>query len=170
MNEVCAILGIGGIVMVVVMLIGHGLWVICAAILRALTGKTSTKPAIFSPAYRFDPAATTLTHLNQLYARGLIDLKTLNELRNAIAQGSRSHTPFDRLAAGNQAMRPAPPPLPVTPIEQPSIAPAPDASLSTEQKPQPPVFSTPPYDDRGYPLSPEPQPQTPIAQKVPIEI
>src|SRR6185369_7153597 len=100
MNDVCAILGVGGIVLVVVMLIGHGLWLLFAKLLRTLTGKTKGERSIFAPdAGRFDPASVTLEHINQLYARGLIDLETLGELRSAIAQGSRSYTPFDRLVA-----------------------------------------------------------------------
>src|SRR5690242_11219995 len=138
MNELCAILGIGGIVLAVVTLIGHGLWLLSAALLRAITGKAKGDRSIFARnAGRFDPGAVTLAHLDQLYARGLIDLETLRRLRSAI-QGGRSYTPFDRLMTDKQAIRSAPPPLHVAPLEHaPTVA----TDSSTVQQPQPPIVS-----------------------------
>lgn len=134
------------IVLLLVTLVGHGIWVLIAKIVGG--GGSRKYPAV-SELHALDDLSRTAAEITHLSRAGLIDAQTYQRVITAL-HVARSQT------------TPAAPPTPVLPASPPPAAqPTPDLPPAVPTTPQPPPRIAPPPLPQTSPPPPAPPPPPP---------
>jgi len=143
------------IVLGLVTLVGHGLWVLIAALVRRIRPEppSSPPPALPKPEQRESDEVVTRRVLQRLVNRGLLPDRVVREVKAALEREQRPAEPAPPLVQ-------TPPPLPAAAKQAEPIATPPQPS----QPQQPPPLPTAPAPLPAAPSSPPPPPPAPEPQ------